>query len=110
MFAKWPDGQEGDLGQAFKVQVWSQVVFAATTGESYKSCTWGKRLLRVAEGEGRQDQRTAKQKLSVVLRVSPQGAVPVGTVRNRSRVFPALTSTSENGLPFPAMSEEDSPF
>lgn len=28
MFAKWHDGQEGDLGQDIEVQVWSQVGFA----------------------------------------------------------------------------------
>lgn len=38
MFAKWRDGQEGDLGQTLKLQVWSQVVFffPGTGGETCK--------------------------------------------------------------------------
>lgn len=51
MFAKWHDGQEGDL--ALKLQVWSQVGFFScySRGDLYVTKGGGKRLFRVAEGE-----------------------------------------------------------
>lgn len=71
-----------------------------------------KRLFRVVQGERRQSQRRTGKQKSVVLQVSPQGAVSVGTVLNSSRIKQGFSSSDINfrGLPFLTPSEEGSPF
>lgn len=107
VFAKGRDGQEGDVGQAHKVQVWSWIEFLLLQqGRVVIHASEEK-----AEGERKQQRGTAEAVCGVG--VSSRSCPCWNNTKSfldHGRVFPALTSTSENSLLFPATGEEGSPF